>query len=1307
MTRQLFNVFRKTALETILLCIAGISVSAQESAQVPVETIDQIRTLFQQPGRDYSTGPLWTWNDLLTEEQVRSTMQDMAAQHVKQVWVHPRPGLMTPYLSDDWFRLWGIALDEAEKLDMNVWIYDENSYPSGFAGGFVPETMPDSRGKGLHLQRVKELAAVDDTVWYVYKITKNEAGAETFENVTAWAKEQKQLPAGDWLIGKIQLAGTGGWFGGWWYVDLLKQGVTEKFIEITLEPYRKRFGEQFGKRLPGWFTDEPHLQAAGGLTWNEEIPQLFEKKFGYSLIDNLPSLTAEVGDWKKVRHNYQQILLDLFIERWAKPCHDYCEKYGLQFTGHYWEHGWPGAGHGPDNMAMYAWHQRPAIDILMNQYNEGVNAQFGNARSVKELASVANQMGYKRTLSETYGAGGWDLRFEDMKRIADWQYALGVNTTNEHLSYVTIRGARKRDHPQSFSYHASWWEAYRFMADYHTRLSYALTRGEQINRVLVIEPTTTAWMYQGNPHLSQIGGEFQNFVNLLERWQAEYDLGSEDVIARWGKVEDGRFVVNKRAYDLVILPPNMENINEKTLELLTAYVQAKGSLICCSYPDRVDGIANADVKQTLGGENANDIDTMTAAWSALSLTYKSGFRYNAYGFPVMEGTKLIFETYSKEQREANSIGKVFHHRRQVSGGEILFLCNTDINSRAIGKVNSAAKSAEQWSPETGAVSPYPYESGGDRISFNVDLPPCGSLLLFLSAEAPKEKAVVPSNAIQKVYQPLGEPKVKRLKPNVLTIDYVDVNIGGEVRNNQYTYEANKWIWQKHGFAKNPWDNEVQFKDRLITKTFPQDSGFSATYKFTLTGQIPYPLHIVIERPDLYAITCNGKQVSAKPGDWRFDKAFGKVDISSAAQLGVNEVTITAKPMTMYHELEPAYLIGDFSVEPAEKGFEVKASKPLYLVPPANVEDAHSVAIEGVAWLTSGVGFAPENKLADDLAPYLIFDLGETRVVESVKIWNYNEANMKKRGVASLKIYVANKPDITAEATTRETFQQARRKYRERGGNINEFTYPEKKQLLGEYPLTPGSSNGPQTIQFNPPRQRLFDRDDRRCRYLIFEIVSNHNGVKYPIPAPAEGSEPQKFDDNAFVGLSEVKIFYESVGGRVYEAKTPVITKVSSELTVQSFDRAAKHLVDGSGLIRPERGWNRQGMPFYPDGVAYTERFDFGPNAAKNAKSRYFVTLNKWYGVVAKVAVNGKDAGYIGFAPWQCDVTEWAKPGVNEITVTVIGAPKNLLGPHHSGAMRGTAWPSAFWKAPQDGPPPGSDYDVIGYGLFEAFTVVEK
>ncbi len=129
------------------------------------------RKIFTTPPRQYATAPLWVWNDMLTEEQIRGTMRDLAGQKVMQVFVHPRPGLMTPYLSDEWFRLWNIALDEAEKLDMNVWIYDENSYPSGFAGGHVPELMPESRGRGLVFRDEKQAPKIEPDTVAVYRVT--------------------------------------------------------------------------------------------------------------------------------------------------------------------------------------------------------------------------------------------------------------------------------------------------------------------------------------------------------------------------------------------------------------------------------------------------------------------------------------------------------------------------------------------------------------------------------------------------------------------------------------------------------------------------------------------------------------------------------------------------------------------------------------------------------------------------------------------------------------------------------------------------------------------------------------------------------------------------------------------------------------------------------------------------------------------------------------------------------------------------------------------------------------------------------
>ena len=883
---------RLLAFAWIFACVSVIATRAEAVGSASV------KALFADPPRQHSSGPLWVWNDMLTEEQIVSTLEDLANQKVKQVFVHPRPGLMTPYLSDDWFRLWKVALKEAERLDMNVWIYDENSYPSGFAGGLVPDAMPESRGRGLILREEKQPGKLGDNLVAVFRLSD-----DGYENVTHLTRTDQELPEARYLIASVQRAGNSPWHGGRCYVDLLYPGVTEKFLSVTMDPYARQVGAQFGKRIPGSFTDEPHLRPAGGLPWTDDLPQVFEKRWGYNLTDHLPSLVRPLGDWKRVRHNYLQVLLDLFIERWAKPYYEYCERHGLEFTGHYWEHEWPNSLMAPDNMAMYAWHQRPSIDTLMNQYREDTHAQFGNVRAVKELSSVANQLGRERTLCEAYGAGGWDLRFEDMKRIGDWLYVLGVNTLNEHLSYITIRGARKRDHPQSFSYHTPWWRAYHIMAQYFTRLSLVLSRGRQINDVLVIEPTTTAWMYQADSkHRSQlgsIGSQFQDMILSLERAQVEYDIGCEDIIARHGSVEAASFKVGERRYGTVVLPPLTENLNSATIDLLEAYLKAGGAVICCGPPPSREDGQLSDRGQNIASSSGWRRVEPAAVVGILRSRSKDGF--------------II-------KRDENDKGILFHHRRQLDDGEFLFLANTSIDSPSAGTITSTRQGIEQWDLETGQTNTYPFTKRASGVKARFELPPCGSLLLFLSSEprAPGSPEAETASAIAAK----GKLRVRRVQNNVLTLDYVDVTAGGETKKNVYFYQASRFAFAKNGMGRNPWDSAVQFRDEIIKKKFAADSGFVATYRFTIEKDVPKTLYIVIERPDLYSITCNGKAVSAIKKSWWLDKSFGKIDIGAAAIVGENAVTIKASPMTIYHELEPAYVLGDFVLRAGDSGFVI-------------------------------------------------------------------------------------------------------------------------------------------------------------------------------------------------------------------------------------------------------------------------------------------------------------------------------------------------------------------------------------------------
>lgn len=1019
-----------------VLCSVFIVMVAWTARLSAVDSLQTLRQQFTKPSREYCTAPLWVWNDMITDEQVIGTLRDLAGQNVRQAFVHPRPGLMTPYLSKEWFRLWKLALSEAEKLDMNLWIYEENSYPSGFAGGLVPEAMPESRGRGIAMDTAKNPPQWSDEIVGVYLYMDNE-----FKNISHSVKLGKDMPEGKYLVAKEVLAPHTPWNGGMWYVDLLRPGVTEKFLEITMDAYKREIGSEFGKRVPGVFTDEPELRPANGLSWTPGLPEAFQKRWGYSLLDSLPSLVEPVGDWKKVRHDYYRLLNELFIERWSRPSSEYYERNGLEWTGHYWEHDWPLAIRVPDSMAMAAWHHRPAIDILLNNYSEGLHAQFGNVRSVRELASVANQMGRKRTLCETYGAAGWDLRFEDMKRIGDWLYVLGINTMDEHLSYISMRGARKHDHPQSFSYHTPWWNEYNLCATYFARLSVAMSSGHQLNSILLLEPTSTAWMYNNGKDVDEplrtMATAFEGMVRNFELQQVEYDIGCEDVIARHGSVKDGTLVVGKRAYQYVVIPPKTETLNSKTLDLLEACLAGGGHVFCVGDPPvRVDGRESGRVHELAKKPNWKKVDASTVP-----------------GLLLAAGTDGFKITRTQDDK-----GILFHQRRQLEAGELLLLVNTSIKERTIGTITARAGSVEQWDPATGKMDPYKHIYSEPLVTASYDLPPSGSLLLYLDkTPKPYPKGPVEKTVVMTLN---GPPQIRRIDPNVLTLDYVDVTAGGESRKGLHTVHAANYVFARHGMERNIWDRAVQLRDTLITKTFPPDSGFEATYHFTVENSVPSPLFFVVERGDLYTITCNGQPLAASRGSWWLDRQFTKIDISKVAKVGANAVTIKASPFTVYHEIAEAYVLGNMSLKSTDSGFVVAPPVPL---------------------------------------------------------------------------------------------------------------------MYGK--------------------------------------------------------------------------------------------------------------------------WNEQGCPMYGHGVKYVQRFDVaGPDG------KYYVQLPAWYGSVATVMVNGQSAGVIAFPPWECEVTDVIRAGENMIDICVIGTLKNTCGPFHNNPPLGIAGPGSWDNAPEPGPPSGSRYSTVGYGMFKPFIL---
>ncbi|MEO5593722.1 MAG: hypothetical protein ABIR15_12385 [Chitinophagaceae bacterium] len=901
----------------ILLCfLACVNCHCYAQQTTNRNSFSYIKQQFAQPDKQFGSAPLWVWNTKVTKEIIDSMLTGFRQQSFGGVFVHPRPGLVTPYLGTEWLALWKYAMQKAKQLDLDIWIYDENSYPSGFAGGHVPAAMPASYNQAQMLT-MQKINSLPDSKQYFIALEKQTDGSL---KVVA---DKNKTSLGTYYIFKKEFYYTSPWYGGFSYVDLMVPGVTEKFLDITMRNgYEPIVGNEFGKTVKGIFSDEPNIESTNNksIRWTPLLFSTFRQKWGYRLEENLPSLFEETGNWKKIRHNYHSVLLDLFIEYWSKPMNKYTTEKKLEWTGHYWEHEWPSPMHGPDNMAMYAWHQRPGIDMLFNQFNEySHDAQFGNIRSVKELASVANQLGKKRTLSETYGGGGWELTFKDMKRLGDWEFVLGINTLNQHLAFMSLEGARKYDYPQSFTYHNPWWPYYGGLNKHFARISLALSTGKQKNTILILEPTTTAWMsyrYIDSPHITyRTGQDFQSFITRLEKAQVEYDLGSEDIIKRNGKVTGNQFIIGEAAYKTVVIPAGMENINSETFELLKHFKANGGQVLIF------------DTLQYVNGEKDKALEEFalkTVRFNGLSdLNYEVIEKYftnNEIKFDIIDTTKT----------------DLYHMRRITQDGQLIFLTNSSITNSAAGNFYIDAKEAMELNTQTGAISPYPSAKSGNGITIGYNLPEAGSLLLFVANKKSASQSLTAKgkNTMAGTVVLITSGSIKRLRPDILTLDFCDLKLKDTLLTRQYFYLAADYLFKYNGFNDgDPWNTSVQFKDQTITRdTFKAGTGFEVTYHFMIDTKSTNDLQLkaVVERSQLWEVFINGTKLQPNVNEWWLDKNFSVFGINAYTHDGENTIKLVAPRMSVYAEIQPVYITGNFNLAPDTAAWRIVPAQPIQM-----------------------------------------------------------------------------------------------------------------------------------------------------------------------------------------------------------------------------------------------------------------------------------------------------------------------------------------------------------------------------------------
>ena len=778
------------------------------------------------------------------------------------------------------------GVQACEELDLEAWFYDEDRWPSGFAGGEVPLRSEEFHSRCL------------------MRLPKDRAVPPTAEVLA----EDEQYR---YLCYKVRMGDP--WHNGTCWVDLLNPETVKAFIDCSYRPYAQRYADKTGGAVKGIFTDEPqvrpvtnNLPGARAVSYSPIIREDFRAQHGYDVMDHVASLFEPVGNWRKVRLHYYRTLGRRFEESFSKQIGDYCRQRGLVWTGHY---------NGEENfasvitnvgnmMVQYRHAERPGIDWLALHIDHGLNP-------AKSLSSVANQYGRARRLSEMFGISGQNMNFEDRKWIADWHAVLGINHVCPHLALYSMAGCRKRDYPPTLSPQQPWWPYNGILEDHLARVSYATTVGRFAADVLVVHPLETAQMVYPErdvqPRTAQVEAEgdlfarFERVLEVLMQAHRDWDLGDEEILADTGEAEGGSLRVGEMAYRAVVLP-YMLTIRPSTLELLRKFAAAGGAVLAVGHlPELIDAEEDDEALAELG--RVARVVGVNELASALEETLPPALRL-----------------------EGEGAAEVWTHRRVTDGGQIVLLTNTSrLRDAECTLTLAEADEAVMWDPDTGkCLSLAPDADGNFRLHFA----PARTMIITTasaSASAKIDGEYRPPAAGQDVLALDGPWSGRRMDPNAVTLDFA-----------RYSTDGGKTF-------SDP-EPVIGIHERFMARNY--SGPLALDYEIEIET-VPAECSLVLEHPEMYGVvSVNGRPVSFDGQAYYRDKSFRRTDVGPLLKAGMNTICLELDfvppapasptqvagraeagsegavtplwqldPLHRYGtEIESIYLVGEFAVE---------------------------------------------------------------------------------------------------------------------------------------------------------------------------------------------------------------------------------------------------------------------------------------------------------------------------------------------------------------------------------------------------------
>ena len=869
------------------------------------------KELFENPTSEYRGTPFWAWNSYLEKDELERQIDALKEMGFGGFHMHVRTGLKNKYLSEEYMQLVRDCVDKAKGEKMLAWLYDEDRWPSGAAGGYVTkdekyraryllftpfkeaEARPSAEVSAGRSNEGKLLACYDvvlDEDGYLSSYRLVDEDADTVG--TKWYAFMEILTPSEWFNGQA-------------YADTLSKEAVDRFVEVTHEKYKDCAGDEFDKTVPAIFTDEPQFTRKAVLNnsfdkmdmvmpWTDKVPELYKKAYGADIFATLPELFWDLPKSKPSvhRYRYHDFISELFSSSFADNIGGWCRKNGIALTGHMMEeqtlHSQCAAL--GEAMRSYRGFDIPGIDMLCN------NHEFTTA---KQAQSAVHQFGYEGMLSELYGVTGWDCDFRTYKHQGDWQAALGVTVRVPHLAWYAMGGEAKRDYPASISYQSPWYRKFSVVEDHFARLNTALTRGKPVVKVAVIHPIESFWLHWGPNDKSallreSLNDRFQNVTRWLIEGSVDFDFISESLLPDLCKDGACPLRVGKMEYDVVVVP-GCETLRSTTLKRLSSFRDNGGKLIFMGdAPTLCDAVASDDGKELF--DRSTNIDFSRAAL-----------------LNALEDNRTVTLRYDNGRLTDNLI----YQLRRDNDCRWLFIChscepvNKDIDRGDDIRITVDGEfTAELYDTENGSISELntTYRNGKTIISCR--LYSYDSVLIRL-AEGKKETGEMSfgrNTSEGKAVKGLVDYNISG--KNVLLLDTAEYKLSSdsefapseEILRLDNICRERLGLPLRGGNIVQPWvSGEIPSIDKL-------------TLRFRFDSDIDYAgAKLAFEEPDvLEKIVFNGKEQAKNIGENYVDISIFTVDLSDIVK-GENVLELTYR----YGEktdIENVFILGYFGVK---------------------------------------------------------------------------------------------------------------------------------------------------------------------------------------------------------------------------------------------------------------------------------------------------------------------------------------------------------------------------------------------------------